>query len=1029
MKKFRSLLLKPHYSMKAGKRFIFLFIFYSIFLPVSSFLQPYHYSFEQFNTDHGLSHESITSLTKDREGFLWIGTANGLNRFDGVNFLIFRNDPANAQSLPGNYIAGTTLDNKGNLWVATNQGLCRINTKTLKTDIIRLDSAGDNIPRYEVMYGEFDKKGTGWFIVSGYLYAVNQETLQWERYRLPTANYHGNMVQHDSRDRIWLTIGRAKYLFDPATKKFRYLLGYDNDHTDSKILCGWIQEHDGKIWLATWSQGFMIWNEEKEVFEQGDYKPESLTHFTFDKDENGKPIIWCGGGVYGLMIHDIREKTFFHFSNDPRDPYSHNLGQATFILKDTTSGIVWIGTENGLQKYDPLSIRFQRHRIWQNIMEQTNTQYFFPSGFIQDRTDAGGNSWWVGVWIGGMYKWHRNAIHQRNEFEKVKGLKEDGVFYMLQARDGNIWVGHGLGAQEFDPRTGKFTRHLVSFFPDTTKRRIVSFICEDSKSNMWLATYQGLYSWQRQGDSVINWNKQVPELKGINPLQIREDTDGFIWVSTTAGLIRLDPVKKQVVFFKNSTRKKSKLPDDQPGALFIDHQQKIWIGGVNFVAQLDRQGEVLQLYNNKNGFLATSVYGIFEDPLHNIWFATDNRIHRLDPATGHFDYFDKSDGLFNNKAADGFYLSPGGEILIGYNGAINSIAHDKIAFNTKPPVVAVSQLLINGKPASFSDHHKLTIRPGERSLVIEFAALNFSQPAKNKFAFRLEGYDTAWRFTNERTITLMNLEGGIHKLRVKAANNDSVWSEEMVYSIKVIPPFHKTVWFRLLILAALGMIWWLILWYRKQQRKKLEQIRNRIATDLHDDMGSTLSSIRIFSDVAKKQIEEEKPETVQLLDRISQNATSLSENMQDIIWTIRSDNDTLDDLVSRMREFGLRVCDAKHIRFNVDVSKHFKTSRLNLEQRRNLYLIFKEALNNAVKYAGCSEMNLVLVQMGKFLRMEISDNGKGFDPEKIKRGNGLNNLAKRAAEIQGKLDILSQPGQGTTIRLLMRMKRGLPEKP
>ena len=174
----------------------------------------------------------------------------------------------------------------------------------------------------------------------------------------------------------------------------------------------------------------------------------------------------------------------------------------------------------------------------------------------------------------------------------------------------------------------------------------------------------------------------------------------------------------------------------------------------------------------------------------------------------------------------------------------------------------------------------------------------------------------------------------------------------------------------------------------------------------------------------KKQIQE-KPETVQLLDRISNNATSLSENMQDIIWTIRSDNDTLEDLVSRMREFGLRVCDAKHIRFNVTVSQSFKASRLSLEQRRNLYLIFKEALNNAVKYAESSKIDLILNLKSRFLKMELNDNGKGFDMEKIKRGNGLSNLEKRAKEIGGQITIKSEPGKGTCINVMVILKKSL----
>ncbi|HEX3168666.1 MAG TPA: ATP-binding protein, partial [Chitinophagaceae bacterium] len=542
--------------------------------------------------------------------------------------------------------------------------------------------------------------------------------------------------------------------------------------------------------------------------------------------------------------------------------------------------------------------------------------------------------------------------------------------------------------------------------------------------NMWFSTYQGLFSYDRKGDSIINWWNRIPSLQKIYPLNIREDAEGFIWFSSASGIGRIDPLKNELILFTNAKRKNKKLPENESGSLYIDRSQHIWVSGVGYLAKLDKQGEVLDLYNDKAGYNASAAYGIVEDPYGFIWVATDNRLHRLDPSKGHFDYFDKNDGLFNNKIADGFYMSDEGELFLGFNGAINSINTANIAFNKKPPIVLVSRLNVKGQLRTFDENNKVVIKPGERDIVIEFSAMNYSQALKNKFAFLLEGYDSAWRYTADRVISLMNMDGGTHRLHVKASNNDGVWSKETIYTIKVIPPFQQTIWFKLLFVLLAAIIFFIIYAYRVQQRKRLEKIRNRIATDLHDDMGSTLSSIRIFSDVAKKQIEE-KPETVQLLDRISNNATSLSENMQDIIWTIRSDNDTLEDLVSRMREFGLRVCDAKNIRFNIIVSQSFKASRLTLEQRRNLYLIFKESLNNAVKYAEASQIDLHLNLKSRFLKMEISDNGKGFDIDKIKKGNGLNNLEKRAKEIGGQIDIKSEPGKGTCINLMIVLKKSL----
>lgn len=988
--------------------------------------QRFNFSLEQFTTDNGLSHESVINITKDKDGFLWIGTANGLNRFDGISFKNFHNDPNNIQSIPGNYVAGTTLDKKGFLWVATNNGVCRINTNTLKIDRIDLKAAEDKFPRQDAMKGQFDSKGIGWYIVNDFLYAIDQETFKWKRYKLPATRFHSNSAEVDSKDRIWLSVGRAKYLFDSKTEQFKYLMGFDWSHRNTDILCGMVNEDEnGKVWMSTWSHGFYYFNETTQQFDKVTTAPESLTSFEFDKDDQGRPFIWCGGGAYGLMVYDTLEKKFYQFKNDPRDKYSHNLGQTACIYRDTSSGIVWLGTENGLEKYDPHSIRFHRYRIWQQKDELTNSQYFFSSGFVQDKTDPTGNTWWVSVWIGGLYKWNRSKLTLDENYAQVPGIKEAGIFSMLQAKDGMIWIAHGLGVQVLDPRTNKFVRHFVDFFPSQKERRTVTFISEDSKSNIWFSTYQGIFSYDRKGDSIINWWKQVPVLSGIYALNLREDAEGYVWFSSAKGVGRIDPLKNEVVLFTNAIRKNKKLPDDEHGVLYIDKSQNIWVSGVGYIAKLDRQGEVINIYNDKSGLIANSVYTMAQDPDGFLWIATDNKLHRLNTSTGHFVYFDKNDGLFNNKMADGFYMSDAGELFIGFNGAINSISTDKIAFNKKPPVVFASRLNVKGHLRNFDENNKVVIRPGERNIIIEFSALNYSQSQKNRFAFLLEGYDSTWRFTNERIISLMNLEGGTHKLHVKASNNDGIWSKEMLYTIKVIPPFHKTIWFKLLIGLLVAVLAFLIYLYRKQQKKRLEKIRNRIATDLHDDMGSTLSSIRIFSDVAKKQIQEVKPETVQLLDRISNNATSLSENMQDIIWTIRSDNDTLEDLVSRMREFGLRVCDAKNIKFNTVVSQNFKASKLTLEQRRNLYLVFKEALNNAVKYSQCTQIDLILNLKNRFLKLELIDNGNGFDVEAVKRGNGLNNLEKRAKEINGQIGISSEQGKGTTINLMLILKKKL----
>jgi signal transduction histidine kinase len=314
------------------------------------------------------------------------------------------------------------------------------------------------------------------------------------------------------------------------------------------------------------------------------------------------------------------------------------------------------------------------------------------------------------------------------------------------------------------------------------------------------------------------------------------------------------------------------------------------------------------------------------------------------------------------------------------------------------------------------------LEPGETSLMVDFAALGYSQPEKNRYAYKLDGFDSDWITTDDRTATYTNLEPGVYTLRVKGANNDGVWNQAGVtVYLRVVAPYWKTGWFQLLCVALAAGILYAIYRNRERQRQRLENIRNRIATDLHDDMGSTLSSIRLFSDVVQQQIAPVRPEAVPILQRISSSATTLSESMQDIVWTIQTNHDSLQDVVTRMREFGLKMAEAKEIIFDMRVTDAIDNLKLTLEQRRNLHLIFKESINNAVKYAGCSRIDVRLSVEGKYLRFLISDDGRGFDPATVQAGNGLANGQRRAREIRGTLTVTSAPGNGTRVELTMKI--------
>jgi len=415
---------------------------------------------------------------------------------------------------------------------------------------------------------------------------------------------------------------------------------------------------------------------------------------------------------------------------------------------------------------------------------------------------------------------------------------------------------------------------------------------------------------------------------------------------------------------------------------------------------------------------------------------SNHYLHCLDPATGKFSHYGIADGLFSNAPTDGLTIMPDGEVFIGFQNAFNYFDPVLLRKNPMPPPVAITSIRVMNKERKpvFMEVKRLfnlqkpyqdallVLRPGETLFTVEFSALNFNQPERNRYAYILEDFDKDWNYTDRPVATYTNLDGGEYLLRLKAANNDGVWNETgALLRVRVIPPLVKRWYFRLFLLLLLGGLLFGIWWYRRSQRRRLDAFRESLARDLHDEMGSTLSSIRFFSEFALQQTVGDKPQVASVLQRISESASALSESMQDIVWAMKRKTDQLEDLSARMTEFGLRILEARNVRFTVQVNDGFSGKQLTPEQRRNVYLIFKEAVNNAAKYAGATEVTLFLALKKRLLLMKISDDGKGFTLLANNGGNGLQNMRNRAEEIGGKLEVFSAPGEGTRVELRVRV--------
>lgn len=999
---------------------LLLFFLLVSFLKGSS--QYYDFSFEHLSSDQGLSNDIVSSIVKDKQGFMWFGTNDGLNRYDGRSFLVIRSEKDDTTGLPSNQISVMNVDKDGWIWITTARGLSKYDPTRNK--FVRLPFPGNNgkklITISNVVFTEDDYV---WFISEKYLYKMQRNGVRYKRYEIPVKESYFS-VYKDKKNRMWVYMRNGIYQFFEASGTFKYYGGMNSlNPTDPRVYGPPVITNSDTLFITDYGGGFYFLDETKDQFVKWKKSTHLVAFAIEDQTLSGRRFFWCRGGPTGLMIYDPQKDQYAEFLNNPRDPYTHNATDCNALFKDMESGIIWIGTKEGIEKYDIYSLRFKRKFLPAEI---SYGNFALIGDVIKDKMDPSGDTYWAGSWALGLFKWNRSR-NAFSRFDMDNGLLHNEVFNISQSKNGYLIIGSREGITLFDPVKQRVIKKVKDFMKWPISRKVL-IAREDLKGNIWMvANYDGVFEYDIKADSVKYW-----KLPGVAPEKgpyllgnVHPDRHGRVWaVGFTGDIHIIDNNSGEIRVINNANRKGTHLPGPVTTLNINKETGEIWAsGGGNYLAQLDEEGEVLRIIPERGGESGDGYHFILQDPLGYLWTNAGNYIQRVNPRDSTRDFFGKDDGLVSSSGIYGANITFDGELFLGFQFAFSHIDTRNIVFNLKKPRIAISSAKINYSNRYFGDSREFILHSKEKVITLEFAALNYSKPTQNRFAYKLEGYDKDWVYANDHDITLMNLEGGTHHLFVKASNNDGVWSDEMELEIKVIPPFHKTVWFKILMAILVGVLAYLVILYRNEQRKKLEQIRQRIATDLHDDMGSTLSSIRIFSDVAKKQVQEIKPETVQLLDRISNNATSLSENMQDIIWTIRNDNDTLDDLVSRMREFGLRVCDAKNIEFDVRITKNFKTSRLNLEQRRNLYMIFKEVINNAVKYSECSKINLFLTLRGRYLKMEVTDDGKGFDMAKVKRGNGLNNIEKRTKEINGKLVIESAPGEGTRIDILVVLKK------
>ena len=435
-------------------------------------------------------------------------------------------------------------------------------------------------------------------------------------------------------------------------------------------------------------------------------------------------------------------------------------------------------------------------------------------------------------------------------------------------------------------------------------------------------------------------------------------------------------------------------------------------------------------FTSADGLSSNIIYGIEGDTNHNLWLSTDDGLSLFNYKTGKVQNYDVSDGLQGNQFYWGAsFKGRKGELFFGGTNGFNAFFPGDLKINNHIPPVVFTDFQIFNRPVKISDNNSPLIKsiPYTKNIELsysqnvfsfEFASLDFAAPGKNLYAYKMEGFDKNWINSGKRRfVTYTNLDPGDYTFRVKGSNNDRVWNNRGAsIALTILPPLWRRWWFILSVSILLISLIVFIVTFRVRNLIAIERFRAKLAADLHDNIGSSLTEISILSEVISHKIKTEDASVVKSLKLISNNSRNLIDGMSDIVWLVNPKRDSLYDLILRLRDTYAELSTYTNISFKSENIKELEKVSLSMEHRQHLFLIFKEAINNCITHSNCSEITLEASVKGKRLEMNVRDNGTGFDPGKIEKGNGLNNMKKRAKTIGGELKIITDPGIGTTIK-------------
>ncbi|MEX2478708.1 MAG: two-component regulator propeller domain-containing protein [Gracilimonas sp.] len=1015
-----------------SKRSFSLLFFRSLLLSIVFFVgfsgySPVHaqssktFSFTNAIDESELPHYAVHHIMQDSFGFMWISTREGICRYDGNNCSIFRNENGPNNRLTSNLIWLSFEDSKSRVWIGSKGA--GVGVYNYRTDVFKsfMSNAQDSTTiSNNIVTAIFeDEDGVIWIGTDGgglnRVVEMGNDDFSFQRINLSIDNLSILDIEQDDEGNLWLgTYGQG-------------IIKYDIDSNNSVIF-------DTNSSPISLSDNFVM---------------------SLSKEDS---LIWVGTKFGGLTrIHLAKDSVeFFRLDENTEGALPSDFIWDIYIDEEKNK---WIGSYGGgLALLESGSREFQ-------IIEDSQNQNSFSDGYIMHITQDRLGQFWVGTDNQGVFKFKQNPVFEQvhNTWKGVQNTSNLVINHMVQVSDRSYWISTNQGLFRADPELNE-----AEFFDPGFDTSIFYEVAEDQDNVLWIASNLNLYKYDIKTESFskINVIGRLGKPGTDRLFDIHIDDSNDLWITSDGGLVHYKPKEDKLDLFEHDPEDSSTITGDRLNTIFKQGEEdNIWITtddkGVNIFdinSKLSSKLELSAYINPKE--ISRFITEIETDDAGNIWMGSSyqggyilyqnstgiDSVTRISSEGGLL-----SDDIYDFAAFDsnmliahksGFslidieekgiqtinlprYLSLSGrgefytnndEIYFYHKNKILRVITENFGSQADPPNIILTGINVydNEIPVNhFSPtYEKLSLNHTQDFISFSFQVLNFDISRNYLTEYMLEGRDPYWLKGSEtESINYTNLTSGEYTFKVRFLNTSDSEST-IVVPITIAHPFWETMWFRISLALILALILYSVYKYRMYYLLKEERTRNRIARDLHDDLSATLSSISFFTDAVKKVGNQSNEKSEHFLTLISESATEAKEKINDIIWSIDPSKDDWSIFLKKCKRYAADAFDSRDIDYEIEVGETFKIP-VRLELRQNLWLIYKEMVNNLITHSQATKAFISFKETDRIINLEVADNGIGINVEKENNRNGLTNIRERAKLIEAKIKLETSPGTGT----------------